>query len=161
MTYETQTPIAPAPPPSAPTAPASKHWGTRGALLALTAFMAIPAIAGAIWVVPAIPNEWLHNGVIAPFTDPTVAALALGILCGGSALVAFAGVLLRPTFGALASMVAGIFMIGFEVVEILVVGFTPVMDPANPVAWLQIVYLIVGGAITLLGLRLWLLEAKR
>lgn len=136
----------------------SKHTPTRVALVLLTAFMAVSAIGGAIWAVPTIPRAWLHQGLIAPFADTTIPALALGILCGGAGLAAFATVLVRPRLGALVSIVAGVCMIGFELVEILVVGFTPVMDPTQPPAWLQPLYIVIGAAIALLGARLWKAE---
>jgi hypothetical protein len=52
-------------------------------------------------------------------------------------------------------MTAGIVMIGFELVEILVVGFTPALYPTQPVAWLQVFYLLVGTALAILGADLW------
>lgn len=93
--------------------------------MALAAFVTLTALQGAIFVVPTMPRSVLHKGVLAIFSDFTIPALALGILCGGSALVAFVTVLARPQLGALASMTAGVFMIGFELVEIVAVGFTP------------------------------------
>jgi hypothetical protein len=49
-------------------------------------------------------------------------------------------------------------MVGFELVEIAVVGFTPVLFPSQPVAWLQVFYLFIGTTIALLGARLWKVE---
>jgi hypothetical protein len=131
------------------------NWPTRISLIVLEAFMAFTAIWGAIFVVPAIPREWLGKGLINPFADLTIPALALGILCGGSALIALIAVIKSPRLGALASLVAGVFMVGFELVEITVVGFTATMYPTEPPAWLQIVYLVLGAAIATLGMRLW------
>ncbi len=139
-------------------APKGEHWGLRGTLAALAAFMALSAILGAIFVVPTMPRSVLHSGVLALFPDFTIPALALGILCGGSALVALVTVLVRPRIGALASVVAGAFMIIFELVEIVVVGFTPLQAPDQFPAWLQVVYLAVGGAMVILGARLWRAE---
>jgi hypothetical protein len=136
----------------------SAHWGLRGTIAALAAFMALTAIAGAIFVVPTMPRSVLHNGVLALFPDYTIPALALGVLCGGAALVALVAVFVRPQLGALAAVVAGLFMIAFELVEILVVGFTPAQTPDQFPAWLQVVYLAVGGALVLLGARLWKTE---
>jgi hypothetical protein len=39
---------------------------------------------------------------------------------------------MRVRIGALLAVVAGILMIGFELVEIVVVGFTPVLYPTQP-----------------------------
>lgn len=135
-----------------------RHWGLRSALGALAAFTALTAIQGAIFVVPTMPRSVLHQGVLALFPDFTIPALALGVLCGGSALVACVAVFVRPSLGALASVVAGLFMIAFEVVEIVVVGFTPAQTPDQFPAWLQVIYLVVGGALVTLGARLWKAE---
>jgi hypothetical protein len=126
----------------------------------IAAFMALTAIQGALFVVPTMPRSVLHKGVLALFPDFTIPALALGILCGGSALVAFVTVLVRPRNGALASIAAGVFMIMFELVEITVVGFTPVQSPDQWPAWLQVVYLAVGAVMVILGARLWKAEAS-
>lgn len=124
----------------------------------LAAFVALTAIYGAIFVIPTMPRSVLHNGVLVLFPDFTLPALALGILCGGGALVALVTVLLRPGAGALASVVAGAFMMTFELVEIVVVGFTPLQTPNQFPAWLQVIYLVVGGALVILGARLWKAE---
>jgi hypothetical protein len=98
--------------------------------------MALTAIAGAIFVVPTMPRSVLHNGILALFPDYTIPALALGAFCGGAALVTLVAVFARPQLGALAALVAGAFMIAFELVEILVVGFTPMQTPDQFPAWL-------------------------
>jgi hypothetical protein len=137
----------------------SDHWGWRGAIAALAAFMALTAIQGAIFVVPTMPRSVLNNGVLALFRDYTIPALALGVFCGGVALVTLFTVFARTQLGALAAMVVGAFMITFELVEILVeilvVGFTPVQTPDQFPAWLQVMYLAVGSALIVLGAHLW------
>ena len=159
MAIHTHSPVAhesaglPAPP-----ARKATHKGLRASLVALEAFTAATAIWGGAFVVPTIPQEWLHQGLIAPFSDTTIPAIALGVLCGGSALAAIATVLTRPRLGALVSMVSGGLMVGFELVEILVVGFTPVMYPTQFPAWLQPLYILIGSAVALLGARLWKAE---
>ena len=130
---------------------------TRLAIVVLDGLVAVSAIAGAIWVVPTMPLEWIKAG---PFDDWTIPAIALGFV-GVLAAMALVAVLVRPWLGALASIVAGAAMIAFEVVEIAVVGWTPA-DPllnGSFQAWLQPIYLVVGSAQLLLGIRLWL--AKR
>jgi hypothetical protein len=125
----------------------------RYGLLALDAFVAFTAIYGAIFVVPTIPLEWLKHG---PFTDYTVPALALGILVGGSALAAAGLLLVRPGAGAAATVVAGIMIIGFELVEIGVVGFTLIeYDASQFPAWLQVIYLALGSLQVVFGYRAW------
>lgn len=161
MAIDTRPPIKtaiPVPAPTTGTAYPRRHWGLRGTLTALAAFMALTTIQGAIFVVPTMPRSVLHKGILAIFPDFTIPALALGILCGGSALIALVTVLLRPRIGALASVVAGVFMMIFELVEIVVVGFTPLQTPDQFPAWLQVVYLVVGGAMVIVGARLWKAE---
>jgi hypothetical protein len=112
----------------------------------------LTALQGAIFVVPNLPAAWIKG---TPFADYTIPALALGIVCGGASLMAGLAVMFRPLLGAALSVLAGIVMIGFELVEIAVVGFTlATYGPGTPQAWLQVIYLAVGTAITLLGFRL-------
>lgn len=127
---------------------------TRIALLVLNALVAVSAIAGAIWVVPTMPLEWIKAG---PFDDWTIPALALGFV-GVLAAGALVGLLVKPWLGALASVVAGAAMIGFELVEIAVVGWTMSDPELNGYfqAWLQPIYLAVGTGQVLLGMRFWL-----
>jgi hypothetical protein len=126
---------------------------TRIALLLLNALVAVSAIAGAIWVVPTMPLEWIKTG---PFDDWTIPALALGFV-GTLAAGSRVAILVKPWLGALGSVVAGAAMISFELVEIAVVGWT-LSDPELSgyfQAWLQPIYLAVGTGQVLLGMRFW------
>jgi hypothetical protein len=125
---------------------------TRIGLLILNGFVAISAIAGAIWVVPTMPMEWIKYG---PFTDWTIPAIALGAV-GVLAAVTFVALLWRPWLGALLSILAGVAMVVFELVEIGVVGWT-LSDPtlSGFQKSLQLVYLAVGSVQALLGWLLW------
>jgi hypothetical protein len=152
------TPVTPTPSPVKPEQLQALHRLLRGTLAVLAALVALTSIQGAVFVVPTLPHAWLNQGLVAPFADFTIPALALGIVCGGSALAALVTAVAWPRIGALASVAAGIVMVGFELVEILVVGFTPALYPTQPVAWLQVFYLIVGAAMALLGVLLWRTE---
>src|SRR5512145_3326285 len=92
----------------------------RVGLLVLAGLVAVTAIPSAFLVVPTMPLDWIKAG---PFTDWTVPAIALFIV-GVVAAATFVLLLVRPWLGALASVVAGAAMIGFELVEIAVVGWT-------------------------------------
>jgi uncharacterized membrane protein YuzA (DUF378 family) len=130
---------------------------TRGTLILLQVFVAFTALFGAVVVVPTLPLEWLHAG---PLTDYTIPAFALGI-CGIAAVVAVILLIVAPRLGGLASMVAGLLMIIFEVVEIAVVGLAIVEHGAsNPQSWLQIVYIVIGAAGLALGYHLWRLDEE-
>lgn len=125
---------------------------TRIGLLILNGIVAVSAIAGAIWVVPTMPMEWIKYG---PFTDWTIPAIALGAV-GVFAAATFVALLWRPWLGALLSIFAGVAMVVFELVEIGVVGWT-LSDPtlSGFQKSLQLVYLIVGSGQALLGWVLW------
>jgi hypothetical protein len=132
---------------------------TRIGLVALEAILALTAIVSAFTVIPNLPPDWIKGSV---FSDYTIPALALGVLVGGSAAFAALAVVFKPTLGAAASVVAGLMIIGFELVEIVVVGFTLVTyGPGVPQAWLQIVFIALGAAISILGTRLWLAHGGR
>jgi len=130
----------------------ARTQAVRIGLLILNGFVAISAVAGAIWVVPTMPMEWIKYG---PFTDWTIPAIALGFV-GVLAAVTFVLVIARPWAGSLASIVAGAAMVIFELVEVGVVGWT-LTDPtlSGFQKSLQLVYLIVGSAQLLLGIALW------
>ncbi|HXN04609.1 MAG TPA: hypothetical protein VN895_07230 [Candidatus Acidoferrum sp.] len=132
------------------------HRVNRIALGVLELFVMLTAVQGAIFVIPNLPPAWIKG---TPFADYTIPALALGIICGGGSLIAGLAVMFRPLLGGALSVMAGMVMIGFELVEISVVGFTLVTNgPGTPQAWLQVIYLAVGTAIVLLGMRLFLAE---
>jgi hypothetical protein len=132
------------------------HRANRIVLGILELFVVLTAVQGAIFVIPNLPTAWIKG---TPFADYTIPALALGIVCGGANLIAGVAVIFRPLLGAALSVMAGVVMIGFELVEIGVVGFTlATYGPGTPQAWLQVIYLAVGSAIALLGIRLFLAE---
>ncbi len=120
----------------------------RVALGLLELFVVLTAVQGAIFVVPNLPAAWLKGS---PFADYTVPALALGIACGGGNLIAGLGVVFRPLLGAVLSVMAGLIVIAFELVEIGVVGFTlATYGSGSPQAWFQLIYLEAGATIAVL-----------
>ena len=125
---------------------------TRGTLIGLELFTAFGAIAGAFFVVPGLPREWLAGS---PFSDYTIPALALGILCGGGSLAAAILVLVRPAVGGIVSIGAGAGMAIFELVEVAAVGFMIVKFPTEPASYLQPVYFVIGVVIAALGFLVW------
>ena len=132
------------------------HRVNRIALGMLELFVVLTAVQGAIFVIPNLPPAWIKGS---PFADYTVPALALGIVCGGASLIAGLAVMFRPLLGAALSVMAGIVLMAFELVEIAVVGFTlATYGPGTPQAWLQVIYLAVGTTMVLLGIRPFLNE---
>jgi hypothetical protein len=124
----------------------------RGTLIGLELFTAVGAIAGAIFVVPGLPREWIAGS---PFNDYTVPALALGILCGGGSLAGAIAVVWRPALGGPVSVAAGAAMAIFEVVEVAAVGFMIVKFPTEPASYLQPFYFAIGVVIAGLGVLVW------
>lgn len=120
----------------------------RIALVLVDLFAALSAIVGAIGLLVGFMNIPLSVLAGTPFADFTVPALLLGVVVGGSALVAAIIALLGPeSFEALASAVAGCIMVGWMTIEIAMIGLG---------TWVQPAYLVVGLVmIGLAGLLQW------
>ena len=121
--------------------------GIRIAVTGLNIFEAASGIIGAVGLVAGfmdIPVSVLSG---TPFTDFTVPALLLGLVVGGSALVAAVITAFGPpSSGALASVVAGCITVGYLTVEIAMIGLG---------AWPQVVWLLVGVLMIGLAALLW------
>lgn len=123
-------------------------------LIGLAGIVAITALPSAFLVVPTMPLEWIKAG---PFTDWTVPAIALFVV-GALQAVALVALAVRPWAGAIVSVVAGAAIVVFELVEIGVVGWTlSEFSPDQAQAWLQLVYLVIGGLQIIAGTVFWLL----
>ena len=127
---------------------------SRITLAFFSAFLAVTAGYGAIFVVPAMPRSVLLWG---PFTDFTIPALGLGFVAV-LALVAAVALFRGDGFGAALAAVAGAAIMTFEIVEAMVVGSLLSVPPGMPAAgyvglWLQPFYLVLGIAMMLLGAR--------
>jgi hypothetical protein len=129
-----------------------RHLATRGVVAVLTAFLAFTTISGALLVVPTLPLEWLEGSIFSDYSIPTMALAAVG----GMSLVALLAVVIRPDVAGLPTVVAGLAMIAYELVEIWVVGLSLVeYGVGDPVSWLQIAFLAVGGLTVGAGVALW------
>jgi hypothetical protein len=129
-----------------------RHLASRGVLLVLTTFLAVTTLAGAVLVVPGLPLEWLEGSI---FSDYTIPAIALGVV-GALAVVALILTVMRPAWAGPAAVVAGLAMIAFELVEIAVVGFSLAeYGIGEPVAWLQVVYIVIGALTAMVGAAVW------
>jgi hypothetical protein len=89
------------------------------------------------------------------FKDYTIPGLALLVIVGGGALVATILLLRRHPSGVLASGAAGAVIIGFEIVEVLVIGSQPGIARN-----LQVFYFTLGLLILLLAAALWATEHR-
>jgi hypothetical protein len=86
----------------------------RVLLVVLNLCLAITAIIGGLWVIPALPLEWLAG---TPFSSYLIPALALALVVGGGGLTAAIGLLFGRSWAPLVSMVTGAAIATYEAVE--------------------------------------------
>lgn len=136
-----------------------KHKFVRIAIFVLAVFGTLTTVAGGFGLLTGgvkFPLSLLQG---TPFSDYTIPGLALAIIVGGSMLFASATILSGREVGVLASAFAGLSMIIFEIVEIVII------DRFEP-SWLtlaialQVFYLVLGLAISGLAAFLWVTEFR-
>lgn len=122
-------------------------------LTLMVAFLAVTAVAGgaALLTGDIAPGPELLAG--SPFNSYLIPGLSLLVLVGGSALVAAFLLLVRHPFGTAASAVAGVMIMGFEIVEVLAIG-----SPAGLARNLQLFYFTLGLLIAALAGWMWVSE---
>ena len=128
-----------------------KHKLVRIAIGVSEGFITLSAIGGGIVMLAGtykdgvlveaggraqFPLEWLQN---TPFSDYTVPALILAIGVGGSSLIAAVLVFTGREEGVPASIVAGLMMTGFIVVEVILLK--------QGISWVEGLYFGLGLAI--------------
>lgn len=121
-------------------------WAARRGLALLTGFLGVTAVLGGLallfgWL--GVPTDLL---VGSPFGSYAIPALLLIVLVGGGGLLATALLLRRSAWDLAASGVAGLLIVAFEAVELVVIGFS----------WLLALYVAIGLAILILAVGLWL-----
>ena len=124
-------------------------------LIVLTIFLALTAVLGGIVLlanVYAPPVEMLQGSI---FKDFTIPGLSLAFIVGGSAV--FAAVLLfrRSKFDILFATTAGIIIMFFEFVEMMIIG-----SPAGPARFMQIFYFGLGTLIVVAAMGTWFLDLR-
>jgi hypothetical protein len=122
-------------------------------LALLTIFLALTGLLGGIGLLAgfnAPPVDQLQGSM---FKDFTIPGLSLSLIVGGSALLAFILLLRKSKFMILFSTTAGIIIIFFEFVEVLVIG-----SPAGVARTLQIFYFGLGTLIAALSMGTWFLD---
>jgi hypothetical protein len=142
--------------------PPTRHEVIRIALLVIAAFIATSAIEGGVAVLGGVvfgyklPLAWLAG---TPFSDYTIPGLALAIAVGGSALLAAATVFIHRGWAVLVSVLAGLMMVGFLVVEIVSID-SKLGDGLPTALAVQLFYLVLG--LPLFGLAgfLWTREYR-
>ena len=122
-------------------------------LIVLTIFLSLTAVLGGIALVANFyppPVEMLQGSI---FKDFTVPGLALSIIVGGSALFAAVLLLRKSKFDIMFAATAGVIIMFFEFVEILIIG-----SPAGPARFMQIFYFGLGTAIMIAAMGTWFLD---
>jgi hypothetical protein len=127
----------------------------RTLLIVLTSFLTLTAIGGGIQLLTGFyvpPVEMLAGS---PFADYTIPGLALGLVVGGSALIAAVLLIRKNKFASLASASAGVIVMTFEFVEVLVIGF-----PEGAAGFMQLLYFGLGIIIVAVSFGQWFFELR-
>jgi hypothetical protein len=95
------------------------------------------------------PLEWLQH---TPFSDYTIPALILAIVVGGSSLIAAVTIFTGREESILASLVAGLIMAGYIIVEVVTLR--------QGVSWTLGLYFGLGLLISGLATSLWMIEHR-
>jgi hypothetical protein len=122
-------------------------------LIVLNGFLALTAILGGIAILTGVnvPNvKELNDSFLRGATIP---GLALTLIVGGSALLATILLIRKSKFALLLSIVAGLIIMFFEFVEVMVIG-----SPAGVAETLQIFYFGLGTLIASLSIGIWFVE---
>jgi hypothetical protein len=96
------------------------------------------------------PAEMLAGS---PFKDYTIPGLALGLIVGGSALTATVLLIRKNKFALPASAAAGVIIMFFEFVEVLVIGY-----PEGAAGFMQLLYFGLGTVIVVTSLSQWFIH---
>lgn len=104
-----------------------KYKGLRIVIGGITAFIALTAIGGGMALLSGLEGErfplvWLEG---TPFKNYTIPALLLTIVVGGSSLIACITIFKNLKTGIVFSLVAGMIMVGFIAVEVLILKQSP------------------------------------
>ena len=128
-----------------------KHKFVQLVLIVVVAFVGLTAVAGGVAILTGFLQLPLGLLQGTPFSSYLIPGLVLAIVVGGSGLVAAATLPTGCEMGILASLVAGLILVGWIVVEIAMIGLG---------SWLQVLYLVLG--LTILGLAayLWTVEVR-
>ncbi len=125
-----------------------QNKGLRIAIGLLTGFVALTAMGDGVALLTGaegvrFPLTWLQG---TPFPDYTLPALLLVVGVGGISLVACVAIVLGRKASVMASMLAGSVLVGYIVVEAIILK----QEPPGPTPT-EIVYFSVGLAILLLA----------
>jgi hypothetical protein len=122
-------------------------------LIVFNGFLAVTAAAGGLGLLTGAISPGLELLAGSPFGSYTIPGLALLMVVGGSALAATILLIRRHPLGSLAAVLAGVMIMGFELVEVLVIGSDPGLARN-----LQLFYFVLGLSVAGLGSWLWVAE---
>lgn len=114
---------------------------TRIELIALELFVALNAAAGSVYLfggAPDWPRKWLDS---TPFDSWLIPGLILLVAVGGSMVAAVWTMWRRPEKGASASLLAGLVLLVWIIVETAMLGYISWMQPATLAAALLVLAL--------------------
>lgn len=124
-------------------------------LIVLNVFLALTAIPGGFCLLTGIavpPLDELKDSI---FTDYTLPGLALLIIVGGSALLTAILLMRKNKFALMCSAAAGIIIMIFEFVEVLVIG-----SPTGAGLIMQLLYFLIGTVMVLVVLSILYIGAN-
>lgn len=132
----------------------AEHDWVRISIAFLTGFVALSAMAGGLGMLQGadrFPQEWLGT---TPFNDYTIPALLLVLVVGGSSLFAAVTIITGRKGGVLASMAAGLLLVGFIVAELAI------LNDNELISGIEGMYLAIGLVIFGLAAHLGLIEGQ-
>jgi hypothetical protein len=124
---------------------AASHAATRRTLIAVELVLALNAVAGAVYAfdgAKGVKREWLDG---TPFNDYVIPGAILLVVVGGSVAAAAIALLRRVPTAWEFSVAAGVVVLGWIVVETLMIGLMSWMQPTT----FAVALLITGLAIRL------------
>lgn len=121
----------------------------RNSLIGLLAFGGISAIGGMLGLLTDTLGMEPDILTGTPFSGFVIPALILGIIVGGSQLVALYGVIRRTGWGVTAAGIAGCIMMGWIIGQVLLLGSDP-----GIMRNLQVLCFVIGLLETTLGVQL-------
>jgi hypothetical protein len=118
----------------------------RLAIAAVSTSIAVSAIGGAVGLVGGglgFPLEWLEG---TPFSNYVGPGVILGVVVGGSALLASVMLLVSHPLSVPAAFAAGMIQAGWILGEVLLVG-----THGSVMLWLQVIYGLAGALLATLA----------
>ncbi|HEX6551662.1 MAG TPA: hypothetical protein VF026_02785 [Ktedonobacteraceae bacterium] len=138
-----------------------KHKVIRITLLVLEAIIGLGTIVGGILLLQGAFDQVLRVAWLAgtPFSDYTIPGLVLVIVVGGTALLAAATVFIEREWAVLLSVLAGLLMAGYLVVEAVILD-SKVGNALPTVLGLQLAFFVPGLAVFGLAGSLWMKDYR-